>query len=328
MQKPAPKTVVMLAFEGAQILDIVGPMQMLAGVNDERPQGEPAYRLIMLAEKKGPLRTSGGITLVADGAYAALPKALDTLMIAGGGPISERQDPRLVDAVRKGARRARRVASICTGAFVLARAGLLSHRRAATHWRLVDRLSETFPDVTVERDALYVRDGKFWSSAGVTAGMDLALALIREDFGHDAALAVARRHVLFLMRPGGQSQFSAHLAPNAFPEGRLAPLLRWIPEHVGEELDIATLAARAAMSERSFARAFAAETGVTPARYVERARIDAARRLLSASDLAIARVAERSGFGSDERMRRAFQRRLNISPGAFRARFHMEGAEQ
>ncbi len=313
----------MLAFEGAQILDIVGPLQILAGVNDER--AAPAYTLTILAEKKGPLLTSGGLRLDADGPYAALPRRLDTLMISGGNAVQALRDPAMMAAVRAGARRAGRIASICSGAFFLAEAGLLNGKRAATHWRSVELLAKRYPDIDVEPDALFVRDGKIWSSAGVTAGMDLALALVREDWGDDIALAVARRHVLFLMRPGGQSQFSAHLAPEAYPKGRLSSLLRWIPEHVGEDLDVACLAARANMSERNFARAFRRETGETPARYLERARLDTARRLLTASDLPVAGVAARAGFGSEERMRRAFQRQLKTSPGAFRARFQLQG---
>jgi transcriptional regulator GlxA family with amidase domain len=155
--------------------------------------------------------------------------------------------------------------------------------------------------------------------------MDLALAMIREDHGDELALALARQHVLFLIRPGGQSQFSTHLAPEAYPKGRLADMLRWIPEHVGDDLDVAALARAAKMSERTFARAFLAETGETPARYVERARLEAARRLLTGSALPIGVVAARAGFGSEERMRRAFQRQLRVSPGAFRARFHFQG---
>jgi transcriptional regulator GlxA family with amidase domain len=227
--------------------------------------------------------------------------------------------------VRAGAARARRVVSICTGTFFLAAAGLLTGKRATTHWRAVDQLAALHPEIKVERDAIFVRDGRIWSSAGVTAGMDLALALVREDFGDDMALTVARRHVMFLMRPGGQSQFSAHLAPDAATTGKLARLLRWIPEHVGADLSVAALAQRANMSERSFARKFREETGETPARYIEQSRLDAARRMLSATALATLEVAERSGFGSEERMRRTFQRRLKISPGAFRARFRFEG---
>ncbi len=309
-----------------QILDVVGPLQILAGANDERAEGSPAYSLTLLAEKKGPLPTSGGLSLVADGGYSALPREIDTLMVAGGAAVEAAlADKALISAMRKGAKRARRVVSICSGAFVLAAAGLLKNRRATTHWRSVDLLQARFPDIAVERDALYVRDGRIWTSAGVTAGMDLALALVREDLGDDIALAVARRHVLFVMRPGGQSQFSAHLAPEAFARGRLAPLLRWIPEHVGDDLDVPALARRANMSERSFARVFARETGETPARYVERTRLDAARRLLTGSDLPQAMIAARSGFGSEERMRRAFHRQLKISPAAFRARFQPEG---
>jgi transcriptional regulator GlxA family with amidase domain len=179
--------------------------------------------------------------------------------------------------------------------------------------------------VKVEPDAIFIRDGKIWTSAGVTAGMDLALALVREDFGDDMALRIARRHVMFLMRPGGQSQFSAHLAPDAYPQTRLGSLLRWIPENIGDDLDIAALAARANMSERSFARIFRKETGETPAHYVERVRLDCARRLLAGSTFPVGAVAHRVGFGSEERMRRVFQRHLKINPSDFRDRFRAQG---
>ena len=318
-----PKNVVVLAFAGAQVLDIVGPMQMLAAVNDERPT--PAYRLTLLAERRGQLRTSGGIVLRADGNYSALPRTIDTLMVSGGDIERALADPQLATAVRIGAGRARRVVSICTGTFFLAAAGLLDGKRATTHWRAVEQLRALHPRIKIENDAIFVRDGRIWSSAGVTAGMDLALALVRDDFGDSMALTVARRHVMFLIRPGGQSQFSAHLALQEASPGTLGKLLRWIPEHVGEDLSVAALAARANMSERSFARKFLAETGVTPARFIEQVRIDAARRLLSATALASVEVAGRTGFGSEERMRRAFQRRLKVSPGAFRARFRFQG---
>jgi transcriptional regulator GlxA family with amidase domain len=318
-----PKQIVMLAYEGSQVLDVVGPMQILAAVNDELDG--PAYALTLLAEKAGPVATSSGLRLVADGPHTALPRTVDTLMVAGGNRAQTPSATAIVAALKKAAPRARRVVSICTGAFFLAAAGLLKGKRATTHWRSIDALAKAYPDTDVERDAIFVRDGKIWSSAGVTAGMDLALALVAEDFGEDMALTIARRHVMFLMRPGGQSQFSAHLTPDAYPKGKLAGLLRWIPEHIGGALDIPSLAKRANMSERNFARAFLRETGDTPARYVERTRLDAARRLLTASDLAVGTVASRAGFGSEERMRRAFQRHLKISPGAFRARFQIEG---
>jgi len=325
-EQGTPKHIVMLAFEGTQLLDVTGPMQILSAVNDERPRETPGYALTLLAETKAAFATSSGVRLVADGDYSALPPEIDTLMVAGGdGVRTAIRNPRLREAIVWGAACARRVVSVCTGAFLLADTGLLKGKRATTHWRSVELLARTYPDTTVEPDAIFVRDGEIWTSAGVTAGMDLALALVREDFGEDMALAIARRHVLFLMRPGGQSQFSAHLASEANAGGRLAPLLRWIPEHVSETLDVPALARAAKMSERSFARAFRKETGDTPARYVERARLDAARRMLSASQTTIGLVAVRTGFRSEERMRRAFQRHLKVSPASFRARFPAMG---
>jgi len=321
-----PKHIVMLAFAGAQILDVVGPLQILSGVNDERPREDPAYRLMLLAERKGEVLTTSGVRLVADGAWTDLPRTIDTLIVAGGDGTREAlQSVSLRKTIIAGAQRARRVVSVCSGAFLLAAAGLLKGKRATTHWRSTADLARLFPDVAVEPDAIYVRDGRVWTSAGVTAGMDLALALVREDFGDAMALTVARRHVLFLMRPGGQSQFSAHLSAQAHGEGKLAKLLRWIPDHVADPLDVPTLAKRANMSERNFARVFREESGQTPAHYVEYARVDAARRLLTQSELPVEIVASRAGFGSEERMRRAFQRHLKVSPASFRARFHANG---
>jgi transcriptional regulator GlxA family with amidase domain len=320
----APRQIIMLAFADAQILDIVGPLQILSGVNDERSPESPAYRLTLLAERKGAFRTSSGMKLVADGAWSELPDAIDTLMVAGGeGTPEALRNKVLRAALTAGAARSRRVVSICSGAFLLAAAGLLKGKRATTHWRSAAQLAQAFPEVAVEPDAIYVRDGRVWTSAGVTAGMDLALALVREDFGDAMALTVARRHVLYLVRPGGQSQFSAHLAMER--EGKLAKLLRWIPDHVGEQLGVPALAERSHMSARNFARVFRAETGQTPAHYVECARIDAARRLLTQSRLPVDAVAARAGFGSEERMRRAFQRHLKVSPASFRARFGANG---
>jgi len=319
-----PRQIVMFAFAGAQILDVVGPLQMLAAVNDAR--AVPTYKLTILAERKGAIATSSGMQLVADGAWTDLPKTIDTLIVAGGdGTREAMRNKVLVAAIRTAAKRARRIVSVCSGAFVLAVAGLLKDKRATTHWQNTDDLARLFPDTAVEPDAIYIRDGNVWTSAGVTAGMDLALALIREDFGDEMALAVARRHVLFLMRPGGQSQFSAHLAIDPNRDGKLGKLLRWIPEHLSDALDCAALARRANMSERNFARVFRAETGKTPAHFIECVRLDAARRLLTQSDMPVEGVAVRAGFGSEERMRRAFQRHLKVSPAAFRERFHANG---
>jgi transcriptional regulator GlxA family with amidase domain len=327
MPKHRPRRVVLFAFEGAQLLDVTGPLQILAAVNDEQPG---AYEIAIAAREKGELKTSSGIRLVADASYVKPPKDffsnIDTLMVAGGeGTEAATRDRELIAAIRVAAPKARRVASVCTGAFILAIAGLLKNKRATTHWSAARLLARNFPNTKVDPDAIFIRDGKTWTSAGVTAGMDLALALVREDFGDEMALKIARRHVMFLMRPGGQSQFSAHLAPEAYPQARLTSLLRWIPENISADLDIAALAARANMSERSFARIFKQETGETPAHYVERMRLDGARRLLAGSALPVASVASRSGFGSEERMRRVFHRHLKISPSDFRERFRAQG---
>jgi transcriptional regulator GlxA family with amidase domain len=327
MPKHRPRRVVLFAFEGAQLLDVTGPLQILAAVNDEQPG---AYEIAIAAREKGELKTSSGIRLVADTSYVKPPKYffsnIDTLMVAGGeGTEAATRDRELIAAIRVAAPKARRVASVCTGAFILAIAGLLKNKRATTHWSSAQLLAKNFPNIKVDPDAIFIRDGKTWTSAGVTAGMDLALALVREDFGDEMALKIARRHVMFLMRPGGQSQFSAHLAAEAYPQARLTSLLRWIPENISADLDIAALAARANMSERSFARIFKQETGETPAHYVERMRLDGARRLLAGSALPVASIASRSGFGSEERMRRVFHRHLKISPSDFRERFRAQG---
>lgn len=319
------KRVVLLAFEDAQILDITGPLQVLGSAN--RAYGSSFYEIVLAASRPGPFRTSLGVNLIAEAGYSdSLLRGIDTLIVAGGEGVDRAvRDKTLMSLLRKGARRARRTVSVCSGALLLAEAGLLKGKRATTHWSRVKQFSRAYPDTTLEPDAIYVRDENIWTSAGVTSGMDLALALVREDLGEEVALAIARQLILFVMRPGGQSQFSAHLSSTAYPRGKLAGLLRWIPEHVDEDLDVAALAARANMSERNFARTFVRETGETPARYLERARTDAARRLLTGSSLPLGVVAGRAGFGSEERMRRAFQRLLKTSPGAFRARFQVEG---
>ncbi len=242
-------------------------------------------------------------------------------MIAGGQGVEEAAaDPVLVDWVRARATRARRVASVCTGAFLLAAAGLLDGRRAATHWSVCAELARRFPTVHVEPDPIFVRDGSVWSSAGVTAGIDLALALVAEDLGRVVALAVARYLVVFLKRPGGQAQFSAALSLQA-AEDRFAALHDWISGHLAEDLSLGKLARRAGMSERSFIRHYTAATGLTPARAVEKLRVEAARNLLSDTRLPIKRIAARCGFGSEETMRRSFVRLLASTPQDYRARF-------
>ena len=226
----------------------------------------------------------------------------------------------LVDWVRQRAGRVRRVASVCTGAFLLAAAGVLDGRRAATHWMYCTKLAQRFPSVRVESDPIFVRDGPVWTSAGVTAGIDLALALVEEDLDRSVALAVARYLVVFLKRPGGQAQFSAALALQT-AEDKFSALHGWINEHLADDLSLSVLASHAGMSERSFSRHYAETTGQTPARAIERLRMETARRLLSDSRTPLKRIAQRCGFASDETMRRSFLRLLAVTPQDYRSRF-------
>jgi transcriptional regulator GlxA family with amidase domain len=320
------RRIAMLAVESAQILDVTGPLEVFAGADGERRRrggsASPAYELLLCAPRAGELRTSSGVRLLADRALADLRGPVDTLIVAGGRGIEAAlADRSLLLGLRRLARGARRVASVCTGTFLLAEAGLLEGRRVTTHWAACEALAARYPGLEVDPDPIYLRDGSVYTSAGVTAGMDLALALVEEDLGRDLALAVARRLVLFLKRPGGQAQFSAPLAAQqARREGLLAAQQR-VLEQPGADLCVATLARCAGMSPRHFARVFAQETGATPARFVERARVEAARRLLEESRDGVEGIAAACGFGSAETMRRAFLRTLRVSPSAYRSRF-------
>ncbi|HUA77010.1 MAG TPA: helix-turn-helix domain-containing protein, partial [Acetobacteraceae bacterium] len=283
--------------------------------------GKPAYELRVVAKEAGAQTVAScGLGLVAE-RLPARGSAVDTLLVPGGpGVEAASGDAALLAWVRARARVARRVASVCTGAFLLAAGGVLDGRRAATHWSFCAELARRYPGVRVEAEPIFVRDGAVWSSAGVTAGIDLALALVEEDLGRTAALAVARYLVVFLKRPGGQAQFSTALSLQA-AEDRFGALHRWINAHLGEALSLPVLAREAGMSERSFSRHYAEATGLTPARAVERLRVEAARLLLSESRLPVKRISKRCGFGSEETMRRSFLRLLAASPQEYRARF-------
>ncbi len=316
------RVIEVLAFPSVQLLDVAGPFQVFASANDllAASGGAPAYVLRIVAQGGMGVTASAGLGLAA-APLPATDAALDTLMIAGGQGVQEAAaDPVLVDWVRARGMRARRVASVCTGAFLLAASGLLDGRRAATHWSFCAELARRFPAVRVEPDPIFVRDGPVWSSAGVTAGIDLALALVEEDLGRVVALAVARYLVVFLKRPGGQAQFSAALSLQA-ADDRFAALHEWISDHLAEDLSLGALARRAGMSERSFIRHYTEATGVTPARAVERLRVEAVRHLLSDTRLPAKRIAARCGFGSEETMRRSFMRLLAATPQEYRARF-------
>ena len=315
-----PRDVVLVVFPGFQGLDLIGPVEVLHAAGDEL--GHPAYRLLVTASARGPVATASGITMAADWSIDEHDEHIDTLMVVGGdGTYGAVVDDHLVSHVARLARGARRVTSVCSGAFVLAQAGLLDGRRATTHWRVCDLLASSYPSVQVEPDPIYVRDGNVYTSAGVTAGMDLALALVEEDHGRDVALAIARRMVLFLRRPGNQSQFSAPLQAQAAEHDGIRAALHHVVEHPDADCSVAALARVALMSERNFARCFTTEVGVTPARYVERVRTETARRLLEEGDLGVEAIAGAAGFGTAETMRRTFLRLLRTSPTEYRRRF-------
>jgi transcriptional regulator GlxA family with amidase domain len=313
-------TVVLVVYPGLQGLDLVGPVEVFAGAS--RALERPAYRIVVAAVRPGTVATATGLGIVADTALADLRGAVDTLVVVGGdGTVDAVFDDELVGHVRRLAGRSRRVTSVCSGAFVLARAGLLDGRRATTHWSACDLLASSFPEVEVDPDPIYVQDGNVYTSAGVTAGMDLALALVEEDHGRDVALSIARRLVLFLRRPANQSQFSAQLAAQMAERDGLRDAQRHVLEHPDRDCSVAALARVALMSERHFARCFTEEVGVTPARYVERVRVETARRLLEDTDQGVEAVAAAAGFGTAETMRRTFLRVLRTSPSEYRLRF-------
>jgi transcriptional regulator GlxA family with amidase domain len=315
--------VMILAFDGVQTLDVTGPLEVF---NAASGLSGGAYSTEVVAPSSAPIRTGSGLTIVPDRAIANVRGRIDTLLVAGGYGVREAvEDDRLVQWVQRRAKTSARVASVCTGAFMLARAGVLDGRRAATHWAYADDLARLHPSITVDPDAIFVRDGDVWSSAGVTAGMDLALALVEEDLGRELALEVARWLVVFVRRPGGQSQFSSHLRVQAAEREPLRELQEWMGAHLGDDLSVPALALRVNMSERNFARAFAREVGMTPAAYVEALRVDHARVRLETSGQKIEAVAADCGFGTVETMRRAFHRRLKVGPSGYRDRFQTKG---
>jgi transcriptional regulator GlxA family with amidase domain len=311
-----------LAFRDANLLDVTGPLQVFASANEltlERGAAAP-YAPRVGAAAAGEIVTSSGLGLLAQ----PLPNpgaTTDTLIVTGGrGVHVAAKDAVQVAWVRDRAPQCRRVASVCTGAFMLAAAGLLDDRRAVTHWAHCQEFARRFPAIHVDPDPIFIRDGAVWTSAGVTAGIDLALALVEDDLGTTMALAVARELVVFLKRPGGQAQFSATLSMQKAGE-RFGDLHAWISENMATDLSLAALADRAGMSERSFVRHYRAETGMTPARAIDRLRVEAARRLLGDTSFPVKRVAARCGFGSEETMRRSFLRATGVTPQAYRDRF-------
>jgi transcriptional regulator GlxA family with amidase domain len=315
-----PRTIVLVAYDGLQLLDLAGPAEVFA--NADRFHRGDAYRLLVATPGGRRVRTTSGVEIGADIALDEAPDAFDTLMLVGGqGTRSLVFDEPFLASVRSLAARAQRVTSVCSGSFLLAAAGLLDGYRATTHWGSCDLLAQGWPDVEVLPDQIYVHDRDRWTSAGVTAGIDLSLALVEADHGPELAHEVAAWLVVFARRPGGQAQFSAQLQAQAARNPAIAEVQRWLPDHLTSDLTVERLAARAQMSPRTFARTFRAETGTTPAAHVEALRVEAARRLLETTDQTVGAVARNVGLKHAETLHRAFARRVGTTPDRYRQHF-------
>jgi len=321
-----PRTVVIVAFTECQALDVTGPYEVFASEAMRRACGlnRAPYRVVLASPHGGSIVTVSGLTFANTVALRDLGGTLDTVLVAGGsvkGIDDAISRTEIVPWLRAATGSVRRLGGVCTGAFLLAEAGLLDGRRATTHWESCSRLAARYPNVTVEPDAIFIADRPFYTSAGVSAAIDLSLALVEEDVGQHGALAAARELVLFLRRPGGQSQFSAGLDAQAGASNRLRDLIVWMVGHPDADLRVPALAHRAGMSERHFARVFRDETGQTPARFAESVRIDRAKTYLEEADWSLTQIAERSGFGSVDGLHRGLRRRLGITPAQYRERF-------
>jgi transcriptional regulator GlxA family with amidase domain len=326
-----------LVFPDCQILDVCGPLEAFFfadhWLTTLGKTEVPGYRPIIIAQEPGPVGTMSGTEIVATHRYSEISDGLDTLIVAGGTGVEQAsKDEALIEWVRSSASRARRVASICSGAFVLAAAGLLDRRRVTTHWMFSDLLAASYPSIEVDAGRIFVRDGHIYTSGGITAGIDLALALVEEDVGPEIMLAVARTMVVFPRRPGGQSQFCAHSSllngRNPFrpltPMGRrpeFSDLQAWMLAHPDADLSVPALADQMGMSVRNFSRRFQSEVGETPAHFAERVRAEAARCKLEQTSSPVERIAKECGFADPERMRRTFQRLYDTSPADYRERF-------
>ena len=325
------RTVVHVVVDRLHLLDLAGPVEVFRTAN--LLGASPRYRNLVVSPDGASVRSDSAVTVLPDASIADVlgsrqhrdadgTDGIHTLVVVGGlGVHDHLGDQAVRDGLVALAERAERVTSVCTGALLMADAGLLRNRRATTHWASVDELAELSPTTLVEEDPIYVRDGHVWTSAGVTSGIDLALALVEEDHGIDLAHQVAAWLVVFAQRPGGQSQFSASTTARPARRRELRDLQHWMADHLADDLSVPALAERAGMSERTFARAFRDETGTTPAAYVESLRLEAARRLLETTDLTVAGVAREVGLRSPERLHRAVRRHLGTTPDRYRQHF-------
>ncbi|MCG8490300.1 MAG: GlxA family transcriptional regulator [Sneathiellales bacterium] len=323
VQSPPPsRRVVLFTYPGVKLLDVTGPFQVFS---DARlvPNSSPLYRPQLASVKGGPVKTDTAITLETKSLEEALQGSLDLFLVAGGeGVDNAARNEEMIRAVSRLAAKARRMASVCSGALLLAETGLLEGRRVTTHWGRCDQFRKKHPDIKLEGAPIYIKDGPVWTSAGVTAGIDMALAIVKEDYGAKTALALARQLVVYMARPGGQSQFSTVLKQQSEDtEDRFGRLHDWIRDNLSADLRVERLADFMNMSNRSFSRIYKGKTGSTPAKAVEALRIEAARNFLEETSIPISLLAARCGFADDERLRRAFTRRLGVSPNDYRKRF-------
>jgi transcriptional regulator GlxA family with amidase domain len=321
------RTVYIVAFDGMQPLDAIGPHEVFAGATSvlaSKQRATAGYDLTLVSLHGRPITSESGLQLVTHPLPTSRAR-IDTLLIPGGdGARSARHDTELIEWIRSAARRSTRIATVCTGAFIAAEAGLLDGRTVTTHWARARQLADEYPQITVDADPIYRRDATVWTSAGVTAGIDLALAMVEADYGADVAQTVARWMVMFLHRPGGQTQFAAPVWVPRAARSTVRITQDFIDNHPAADHRLDLLAERAAMSSRHFSRVFTAEVGETPARYVERVRVEAARAELETTAAPLELVAANCGFGTAESLRRAFQRRVGVAPDAYRRRFHSE----
>ena len=320
------RSIAIVAYPGVEAIDLIGPMEVFnfanLGLQSEGLTSKPVYQIEVLAKDDNPITTLSGLQIIPTTSYRKVVDNLYTLIVPGGAdPEVAVKDAELVEWIYNHSKKVRRLASVCTGAFMVAKSGLLDGRRVTTHWDFSSKFRVQYPSVQLDPDRIFVRDGPIWSSGGITSGIDLALAMVEEDWGHSLALFIARYLVVFLKRPGGQSQFSAYLKTDAASRQDIRGLQAWIMDNTAADLSVAVLAKRVNMSPRNFARTFLLETGVTPAKYVEIVRTDLVRHYLENADLQITVIAQKAGFKDPETMRRTFVRHVGVNPVDYRARF-------
>lgn len=324
LQKHKHHTVDIIVYSGFKALEAIGPLKVFDYTNNCLQQRNLAggYEVAIASTRTGMILSDTLMSLHATKAISTLALP-DLALIVGAHDIEKalQDSPEIVEWVVNAAPRMHRLAALCTGSFFLAEGGALNGRRATTHWSFAERLRKKYPEVKVDADAIFIREGNIWTSAGVTAGMDLALAIVEEDFGRDIALEVARDLVIYLKRPGGQSQFSVHLSSQMTTHPTIRELQNWIMAHLDDELNTPKLAARVAMSERNFTRVFHRETAESPADFIERARFEVARRLLEQNKSPLKLIALKTGFRTEEKMRRVFQKKIGVTPKVYRERF-------